>query len=262
VEGNFITFNGRRPHRTVITHGSVDLLGPFDMLGAKCVAKLETPAGIFHNSFNSVGDITEVQSSRQLNEELEKEIPISGKKYFGDVFDSVTNETTGYILAHNATGFPKCLNGCNISIALSNAQVCTMDTHDEATMILISSDLTYTTDNEGNTGVKKQTFQVDRGNQTIENILEDLSQVSVLTVYFYDEHGELVACSLHQPITEEEEQEAIQILAMDDGKEAATNAAGDGGESSGGSLLLLLEAFLAIAIGMFASFFLSSMREC
>ena len=37
VKGSFIAFNGRKPHRTVINDGSVDLLGPFDLPSLKCV---------------------------------------------------------------------------------------------------------------------------------------------------------------------------------------------------------------------------------
>jgi hypothetical protein len=37
VGGTFVTFDGLRPHRTVISAGHVDLLGPFDMKSGKCV---------------------------------------------------------------------------------------------------------------------------------------------------------------------------------------------------------------------------------
>lgn len=37
VEGTFVSFDGLRPHRTVVNAGYVDLLGPFDILGGKGV---------------------------------------------------------------------------------------------------------------------------------------------------------------------------------------------------------------------------------
>ncbi|KAL7457571.1 hypothetical protein ACHAWC_009176, partial [Mediolabrus comicus] len=37
IKGSFITFNGRRPHHTVIMDGHVDMLGPFDVFSAKGV---------------------------------------------------------------------------------------------------------------------------------------------------------------------------------------------------------------------------------
>lgn len=96
---------------------------------------------------------------------------------------------------------------------------------------------------------------LDTSDDAVLHMVRDLSQVSVLSVYFYDELGEVVALfsfSSTDHWKEEQEQElAIKILALEDDKEAATNAAGDSGGRNGGSLLLV--AFLAFSIVVFAS---------
>ena len=43
---------------------------------------------------------------------------------------------------------------------------------------------------------------LDTSDDAVLHMVRDLSQVSVLSVYFYDELGEVVACSFRQPITE------------------------------------------------------------
>ena len=48
VEGTFVTFNGLRPHRTVIKAGHVDLIGPFDMESGNGVA---VSSDLVHHSY-------------------------------------------------------------------------------------------------------------------------------------------------------------------------------------------------------------------
>ena len=48
VEGTFVTFNGLRPHRTVIKSGHVDLIGPFDMESGNGVVSSD----LVHHSYS------------------------------------------------------------------------------------------------------------------------------------------------------------------------------------------------------------------
>ena len=49
VEGTFVTFNGLRPHRTVIKAGHVDLIGPFDMESGNAVG---VSSDLVHHSYS------------------------------------------------------------------------------------------------------------------------------------------------------------------------------------------------------------------
>jgi hypothetical protein len=159
-----------------------------------------------------------------------------------------------------------------MSIAFSSAQECTKETHDEAKIIPSLSDLTYSTDDEGNTGVKWQEFIADSehpaGEQFLafaKNVFEDPTQVqdSKFSVFFYDEEGELVACSFLQPILSEEVKElAAKILAIiaDDLDSMSSGYEGTPigeGENSAGSLSYMF-SFLPIVVSVAACVFFSS----
>jgi hypothetical protein len=97
LKGNFITFNGRKPHRTVIADGSFDLLGPFDLHSLKCVEY-----GTYHTRLDSSGKVKGAPPvKRQLGEETtDTERLISGRVFSGVKFDGLgTNE----IFGHNST---------------------------------------------------------------------------------------------------------------------------------------------------------------
>ena len=220
VKGNFITFNGQKLHHTVITDGFVDLLGPFDLKGADCVITPEADPvdprqGVSHTApIFLEGQVVGVNKSRKLNEEESTEKMISGLAFYGVSYDGVvTNEINEHMLAHNITGLPQCTDNCNISVALSTSQECTKEIHDGASFVPLLDDLTYTTDEEGNTGVNRQSFNVDGEHPTgeqllalLKNVLENPTQAQELNLstFFYDEEGELVACSFLQPIISDE----------------------------------------------------------
>ncbi len=264
MKGIFITFDGRRPHRTVIADGSVDLLGPFDLRGLKCVADWSAT-----NAIQGRGDTTPVKdSTRQLGEESDTDMTISGQVLRSIKFDE-NNEIFEHGIAHNVTGLPTCSN-CNMSIAFSNTQECTKETHDEATFITSLSDLTYTTDDEGNTGVKHTTFTADSEHPTgkqflsyTKDVFEDPTQVqeSTFSVFFYDKEGELVACSFLQPILSEEDEElAAEILAIISADLDSMSSGYEGtpiGES-GNYACSLMFSFLPIVVSAAACVFFSS----
>ncbi len=263
MKGNFITFNGHRPHRTVIIDGSVDLLGPFDLHSLKCVAEIKA-------AFTASGSVHgRKDKRRQLGNETDTERLISGQVFRGIKTDGNTDEIIQHKLAHNVTGLPHCSN-CNMSIAFSNAQECTKETHDEATLFIPSqSDLTYSTDDEGNTGVKHNQFITDSEHPTGEqflafakNVFEDPTQVqdSKFSVFFNDEEGELVACSFLQPILSDEEKElAAKILAiinadlesMSSGYEGTP--IGEGGNNAG-SLMFSFLPMIVVSAAAFVFF--------
>ena len=254
VKGNFVTFNGKKLHHTVITDGFVDLLGPFDLKSAKCVGKI---IACMWASLTMEGDVEGVQQRRKLNEEgVDTDMIISGQAFYGISYDGgVTNEITEQTLAHNITGLPRCTNNCNISIALSTSQECAKETHDGASMIPLLDDLIYNTDEEGSTGVKRQSFKVDAEHPTgeqflmlVQNALENPTQAQELklSTFFYDEEGELVACSFLQPTTSDEMKDlAKNILGFEGVNETTPVVAADGGSSSSSTSLL---SFLAIGL--------------
>jgi hypothetical protein len=83
VKGSFITFDGRRPHRTVIADGSVDLLGPFDLQSMKCVAATLA----IKSTYEDHGEVKTVVGRRQLGEETDPEMSISGSVFRGIKLD-------------------------------------------------------------------------------------------------------------------------------------------------------------------------------
>ena len=195
-----------------------------------------------------IGDVTAVLSigRRKLNEEMDIKTAISGRAFMGVSYDND-------VLAYNITGLPPCTNNCNISIAFSNSQECTKKTYDDSSFVTLLDDLTYTTDEEGNTGVKRQSFNVDIENPTdgIENSTQ--AQEMNLSTFFYDEEGELVACSFLQPTTSDEMKDLANnmlglvgsMIGDAENDTTAPVAATDGGSSAGGTSLL---SFLAIGL--------------
>ena len=210
-------------------------------------------------------DVINAQRKRKLIEEVGTEKVISGKAFYGISYDvGVTNDISEHTLAHNITGLPQCTNNCNISVALSTSQECTEETNDNASFVPLLDDLIYTTDEEGSTGVKSQSFNVDNENPTGEqllvlfkNVLENPTQAQELNLssFFYDVEGELVACAFFQPaISDEDIDLAKNILELNGSKigdgdvENDTTvpvvAATDGGSSARASLL----SFVAIGL--------------
>lgn len=206
------------------------------------------------------GEVTGTKTirRRELNEEMDTETAISGKAIIGISYGvGVTNDNTAYhtLVAYNITGLPRCTMNCNISIALSKSQECTKNTYDDASFVPLLDVLTYTTDEEGNTGVQRQTVSVDGENPTDESENRTQTEELTLSTFFYDEEGELVACSFLKPtISDEMKDEANNMLglvgSMIADADAEINstapvAAADGGSSSSGTLLL---SFLAVAL--------------
>ena len=229
--------------------------------------------GVGYFSLAESGSAEGTQKRRQLSEEEGMDKNVSGYVFRGTRVNGTTDEIIQHKIAHNVTGLPPCSN-CNMSIAFSNAQECTKETHDEANMIPLLSDLTYTTDDDGNTGVKGKEFIVDSehpaGQQFLlhaKNMHEDSTQVqeSNFSVFFYDEEGELIACSFLQPIVSDKDEElAAEILAMftadldgnmvdsisseiEDVLNSNATPIGEGGNSAGSSMFSFLPMIVVSA---------------
>ena len=178
VEGNFVSFNGRVPHRTVVKSGHIDMVGPFSLssnvlvdvggvyywyasyqptLGAKMTPVKMRPAPL------------ERQLSTQNSSNIE------GSLVMGDITGSDKEEYGDHFLKLNATGLPSnCTNDCGIAIALANSRECTKDVYDSALKVLLPQGLFYSTDEDGSTnGWFDQFFD----NVEIENSPISLSEV-------------------------------------------------------------------------------------
>ena len=267
VKGNFVTFNAQKLHHTVITDGFVDLLGPFDLKGAECVIRGyiipddECPPTA--HCINYFGQVEGVNQRRHLNEEEATEKIISGQAFYSISYDGgVTNEIHEHSLAHNITGLPRCTDNCNISVALSMSQECTKETYDDASFVPLLDYLTYTTDEEGNSSVERQNFNVDGKNPIgeqllafLKNVLEDPTQAQEinLSTFFHDDEGELVACSFLRPIISDEMKDLASNILDSDGSEndSAPVVAADGVSSTGSTSLLFF-----LAVGLSAAFVL------
>jgi hypothetical protein len=214
VKGNFITFNGRKPHHTVIMNGHVDMLGPFDVFSAKgvdgtedsVVGSIKPIVNAYINSDSEDGsqeqtvimDLGSSSSSAPVAEDAE------GRAYFGRWYESSSVKNHGYVFAYDAYGLPPCTD-CQLKIGLSEElNTCTKKTFEDSTILLISDGLTYTADEEGKTGLQKQIF----------NSLNPFVAIS-LVVFFCNEDGEPVACSILQPATLMEEAEVDKVLYQD-----------------------------------------------
>jgi hypothetical protein len=243
----------------------VDLLGPFDM------RDLHSLKCWFASTYqvSEKGQVEGNQPRRQLGEGTATEKPISGQVFRDIKLDENMNEIIEHHMIHNVTGLPRCSN-CNMSIAFSSAQECTKETHDEAKIIPSLSDLTYSTDDEGNTGVKWQEFIADSehpaGEQFLafaKNVFEDPTQVqdSKFSVFFYDKEGELVACSFLQPVLSDKDKElASKILAIISAEiSSATEIEEDGanptpGECGNNAGSLMMFSFLPMTVLSAAAF--------
>ena len=228
VKGIFITFNGRKPHHTVIANGSVDLLGPFDLHGVKCVQQNQgtsNPQNLMYATYSYKAPVKSVKVPRMrfLNEEGGNEKTISGNAFRGVVVEpDNTFKIIGHKIAHNVTGLPQC-SSCKMSIGLSasaSAQECTAEAHKEASIIPLLNDLNYTSDDEGNTGVKSTDFIPDSEHPIGKQFLAEAEalnpfQNSSVSIFYYDNEGELIACSfLQRIISEEDKAMAAVILAL------------------------------------------------
>ena len=246
VEGNFVSFDGRAPHRSVVKSGHIDMVGPFSlssdgfvniaMMTLLLQSKVETMPP--RQSFIDDGSLTRRQLSAENSSNIE------GGLLMGDITDR--EEYPGdHFLKLNATGLPSnCTNDCGIAIALANSRECTKDVYDSAMKVLLPNELSYSTDEEGSTnGWFDQFFD----NLEIENspisLFEMLSMadaavglIDSLTnthfapvVYLYDKEKVPVACAYLQSVTHEEKEE---FDTMFNGEENDADATEDEGSDA------------------------------
>ena len=239
VEGNFVSFNGLVPHRSVVMSGHIDMVGPFSLSSDVLVnvamifditSKFQegTPYDVprlYRTSKKAkllgiTGRTKEIyRRSRHLS--AENSSAIEGSLVMGDITDREVY-SADHFLKLNGTGLPSnCTNDCGIAIALANSTECTEDVHDSALKILLPNDLFYSTDEGGCTnGWHKQVFDNLESENSPISLSEVLSMVDAAVglidsltnthfapvVYLYDKEKIPVACAYLESLTEEEKE--------------------------------------------------------
>ena len=252
VEGNFVSFNGLVPHRSVVKSGHIDMVGPFSLSSDGFVdiamslilqSKVETmPPRQFLDHY----DLTR----RHLSDNSSN---IEGSLVMGDITDK-EKYPGDHFLKLNATGLPSnCTNDCGIAIALANSRECTKDVHDGALKVLLPKALFYSTDEGGNTnGWFDQFFDNLESADSPVSLSEVLSMAGVMmdllsnahfapVVYLYDKEKTPVACAYLESLTDEEkeifdtmfngEEDDAQVIESAPSDSAADTV--DGGNGSG-----------------------------
>ena len=245
LKGSFVTFNGRRPHHTVIMDGHVDMLGPFDVFSAKGVDGTEdtivgpiVPLDEGHDSENIVvlneGGRDSEDGARPVLQEEEKlslvaatpAYPTEGRAYFGRTYQAASVRNHGYVFAYDAVGLMPCME-CKVKLALTSSDEafkCTKEAYDKAIMLRLSDQLTYTADESGSTGMKRLTF--DSPNPIV---------ATNLALFFCNAEGEPVACSFMKPATLVEEVEVNKALFPEYGEQSNEGEVGSLDDSNAGS---------------------------
>lgn len=263
IKGSFITFNGRRPHHTVIMDGHVDMLGPFDVFSAKGVDGTEdTIVGSVvplddegHDSESSVvlneGGHDSEDGARPVLEEEEEKLSLvatttlaalhtEGRAYFGRTYQAASARNHGYVFAYDAVGLSPC-ESCKVKLGLATSDEafkCTKEAYDKAIMLRLSDQLTYTADESGSTGMQRLTF--DSPNPIV---------ATNLALFFCNQEGEPVACSFMKPATLMEEVEVNNALFAEYGEQSNEGEVNIWDDSNAGSSLL----WSILATGLVAS---------
>lgn len=259
VENNFVSFNGREPHRSVVMSGHVDMVGPF-LLSNNALS-------IVAMLLQATGPVTAVRRKRQLSTE-DDSISTEGTLLMGDITDSETYPAGDNFVKLDASGLPPgCTNDCTMSIALANSRECTEDIHGSARKVLLQEDLFYMTNEEGHTvvpatkdsGWYEQVFSsVTESENSPISLAEVVSMLnadpavtntSAPVIYLYNKEKVPVACSFLETLTDEE-REKFDLMFEDAAAAAAV------GDTSGAGSFALLSSFAASAIMTSALFVL------
>ena len=267
LKGSFVTFNGRRPHHTVIMDGHVDMLGPFDVFSAKGVDGTEdtivgsvVPLDEDYDSesvvvLNEGGRDSEDGARPVLQEEEKLSLvaaatpaahPTEGRAYFGRTYQAASVRNHGYVFAYDIVGLKPCMD-CQVKLGLATSDEafkCTKEAYDKAIMLRLSDQLTYTADESGSTGMKRLTF--DSANPIV---------AMNLALFFCNEEGEPVACSFMKPATLIEEVEVNNALFPEYGEqsnEVVVNIWDDDSSAGSSSVWSILAAGLLSFVCIYA----------
>ena len=255
VEGNFVSFDGRLPHRTVVMSGHIDMVGPFSL----------SSEGLFsvHAFMRLEGKVRGFEYGKTRRQLSAKDgSNIEGRLLIGDITDR-EKYPTDHFLKLNATGLPSnCTDDCGIAIALANSLECTKDVYDSALKVLLPKALFYSTDEVGSTnGWFDQFFDNLENENSPISLSEVLSMADVAAgmmmdllsnthfapvVYLYDKEKVPVACAYLESLSDEEkevldtifnEEEDDADVTESDPSDAAAAGAVVGGNGSGGIAL-------------------------
>ena len=267
VEGIFVSFDGRVPHRSVVMSGHIDMVGPFSLSNDVLVNvggyTLGATAGFLLDSYKPLNE-GRLEAMAHRNRQLSannNSSNIEGSLVMGDMKDS--EEYGDHFLAFYAAGLPpNCTDDCAIAIALANSRECTEDVYDSALKVLLSKELSYSTDEGGNTNDWHEQFF---DNLEIENSPISLSEVFSMVdaaaglidslfdthfapvVYLYDKEKVPVACAYLESLSDEEKEELsmifngdeedTQVVESDPSDAVAADVVG-GGNGSGSAALV------------------------
>jgi hypothetical protein len=262
VRGSFLAFNGRKPHRTVINDGSVDLLGPFDLPSLKCVdvisltlaglgAAFLPPIGFAVGQYlaNKAGAALGFLPFRNLNLE-EDGAALKKLALVGNVIDPNTNETVVFF-ATNTT------KGDEFNLGFSDSDECSDEAHNYAKIVNFSEGRTISTDDvNGGWHFQRVTEIKDDENSTVPTLTDYIAGVEskyTLVSYLYGPEKDLLACA-HLKKYDEDYREFFKSLAEADADDAGTGGATDTSSGSKNGVFVFVSAMIA-AVGIAVVFY-------
>ena len=296
--GMFIHFRGDLEHYTHLNKGSaVTYLGPFYVSEFakvdRSLSVVDRSLGIcwFAIPFSLATATTEVQGDlRKLDQDIDEltrrqleegtsdnntASELKGEVVMGNLLDMTTNDFSSNFLAKRVTGgLPQNCVECSMNIAITNSEECTVEAHDEAMIIQLDQQLSYSTDEIGSTqGWQTHTVrELEDTNFTLPiSLVELINQAASMAmaapeafadyhvaVYLYDANGELVACSslkaLHKDAAAEYDKlfnavtETEETSPMDTASESTEEAAPV--DTTSGSNGMFMSAITMSAVGI------------
>lgn len=267
VEGNFVYFDGRMPHRSVVKSGHIDMFGPF-LLSGQALSSVAM-ALVLQGKFSVLGD-----NRRHLSTDNSSEV--EGTLMLGDITDREKYPVGDYFLKLNVIGLSSNCTDCAIAIGLANSRECTMDVHDNATKIVLPKETFFTTDDKGSTnGWDDSVFEFFESDNPSISMSEVFSYVNVAAgtletdlapvVFLYNNENMHVACAFLESPTDDEKEEFDKLFngEQDDTPGAAeslsVDTAGSGGNGSSGSVALLPRVAMGVIMTSCAAVILSSL---
>ena len=267
-KGNFVSFDGRMPHRSVVKSGHIDMIGPF-LLSSDRLSSVQM---LLQAATESIVPIVQ-DEQRQLS--TDNSGNIEGKLVMGDITDREKYPVGDYFVALKASGLPPdcTTEDCAMAVAVANSRECTMKVHDSASKVLLSGELFYTTDDKGNTngntnGWEEELFSSSESGDSPVSLSEVFTMVNVAggaetlsqlvpVVYLYDKEKMPIACAFLESPTDEQKETFDKLFneAQDednvDSSGASDAAAADvvgGGNNGAGGVALLPQFVMSVII--------------
>ena len=272
--GMFIHFRGDLQHHTHLNKGSaVTYLGPFyvnefakverSLSGVDCPPSNSKGAYMWSSL---KGPLKSRVNRRQLEEGASDNNTASGLEgevVMGNFFITTNKDFASNFLATDVTGgLPKDCVECAVNVAITQSDECSIEAHDKAMIVPLDQPIIYSTDEFGSTqGWQEQAVyehQLDTNSTqpiSLEELIDQAGSMEMadpeastdyhVAVYFYDQNGELVACSSLQALDEDTAAEYDKQL--NDGCNGAAAAPMDTTSESNG---MFMSAITIAAVGI------------